>query len=234
MKVWKTKSGARVIRVLAGRSNAFLLLEGGKRLLVDTGPACLWRILDARLRRLNIGRIDFLVMTHAHSDHAGNARRVQETYGARVIVHGSEAPYLSAGRNIAVKGTGPVSRAIMRTFGGIFAGRFGYRPCRPDVLVDDGLDLHPFGFNARIVHTPGHTPGSLSVIVGDEIALVGDTMFGVFRRSVFPPYACDVPRMMRSWGRLLATGCPVFMPSHGSANSRALVERDYTRRKQQL
>jgi hypothetical protein len=69
------------------------------------------------------------------------------------------------------------------------------------------------------------------VIVNGELALVGDAMFGVFRNSIFPPFADDVPQMVKSWGKLLDTGCSLFLPSHGSANSRALVEREYTKRR---
>jgi glyoxylase-like metal-dependent hydrolase (beta-lactamase superfamily II) len=81
------------------------------------------------------------------------------------------------------------------------------------------------------MHTPGHTRGSLSIVVDDEIALVGDTMFGVFKGSVFPPYAENAGVMIQSWGKLLDTSCRLFIPSHGTANSRSLVERDFARRR---
>jgi glyoxylase-like metal-dependent hydrolase (beta-lactamase superfamily II) len=100
--------------------------------------------------------------------------------------------------------------------------------------VDNLLDLNDLGINACIMHTPGHTSGSISVIVDDEIAIVGDTMFGVFGGSVFPPFAENVLQMIQSWGKLLQTNCKVFIPSHGTANSRSLVEKDYVKRVQGL
>jgi hydroxyacylglutathione hydrolase len=45
--------------------------------------------------------------------------------------------------------------------------------------------------------------------------------------SVFPLYAYDIRQMIDSWGKLLDTGCSVFIPSHGSSNSRALVQKGY-------
>jgi hydroxyacylglutathione hydrolase len=69
----------------------------------------------------------------------------------------------------------------------------------------------------------------MSIVVDNEVALVGDTMFGVLKWSVFPPYANDVKQMVKSWGLLLDTNCPVFIPSHGSANGRPLVQKDYDR-----
>jgi glyoxylase-like metal-dependent hydrolase (beta-lactamase superfamily II) len=71
----------------------------------------------------------------------------------------------------------------------------------------------------------------MSVVVDNEIAIVGDAMFGIFPGSVFPPYASDVKQMIASWGVLLKTDCSLFLPAHGSANSRFLLQKDYDKRK---
>jgi glyoxylase-like metal-dependent hydrolase (beta-lactamase superfamily II) len=109
-----------------------------------------------------------------------------------------------------------------------------FESCPTDLLVEERMDLTGMGFNACILHTPGHTFGSISLIVDDEIALVGDCMFGVFKGSAFPPFALDTRQMINSWGKLLNTGCRIFLPSHGTADSRELVQRDFDRRKRIL
>ncbi len=230
MKTWETKSGYRIARVLAGRSNVFLISHGGKNILVDTSPGGRWKRLDAKLHKLGIERLDALVLTHAHYDHAGNAARLQEKYEAKVIVHIAEGPCLAKGENIGTHGTNALTRLIIASLGKLFARRLHYEPCRSDIQVDPSFDLREFGFKAYALHTPGHTAGSLSVIVDDEIALVGDAMFGVFPGSVFPPYAEDAGQLVASWGRLLATHCRLFLPAHGSANSRQLVAKDYNKK----
>lgn len=230
MKTWETSGGHKIIRVLAGRSNVFLVCHNGKYLLVDTSPGSRWNTLDRRLRRLGVGRIDALVLTHSHFDHAGNAARVREKYGAPVIGHRSEGSSLATGESIAPHGTHRLGRLLIDRLGKRFVRNVRCAPCRADVLVDERLDLDGYGFNAYILHTPGHSPGSQSVIVDDEIALVGDAMFGVVPWSVFPPFAADAGQMVESWGRLLATHCRLFLPAHGTANPRQLVERDFTKR----
>ena len=179
---------------------------------------------------MDISHIDVLILTHAHFDHAGNARTIKEKYNAVVIVHKEEADYLSRGENVIPGGTTFVTRHMVNLFGEWVFSKLRYEGCLYDITVDEQFDLTTYGLNARIIHTPGHTPGSMSVIVDDEIALVGDAMFGVFRGSVFPPYACDTKQLIRSWGKLLETGCLLFIPSHGSENRRELVERDYQKR----
>jgi glyoxylase-like metal-dependent hydrolase (beta-lactamase superfamily II) len=227
MKTWKTKSGYRISRVLSGRSNVYLLTNGEKNILIDTSPKYMWNLLVYRLKKLNIKHIDALILTHTHKDHAENSHRIKERYSSKVIVHRYEAGYLISGDNIIPRGTNLVTKSFVILMAKYLVPRLRYKPCQYDILTDKNMDLGSYGFNAYIMHTPGHTSGSVSVIVDDEIALVGDTMFGVFKDSVFPPFADDIKQMIISWGKLLETNCSLFIPGHGSANSRKLVQKDY-------
>jgi hydroxyacylglutathione hydrolase len=230
MKIRTTSQGYKVIRVIAGRSNVFLLTDGNKNILIDTGPGFMWKTLEMRLKQSGVNTIEYLILTHTHYDHAENAWKIREKYKAKVIVHRSEAEYLASGDNILPRGTNWFSRLLVRIFIKKFNSFAHYKPCNYDLLVDSFYDMKDLGFNSYILHTPGHTQGSLSVIIGNEIALVGDTMFGVFRGSVFPPFANDVTGLVKSWGDLLETGCHVFLTSHGSENTRDLVLKEYNRR----
>ncbi len=231
MRTWTTKSGYLIIRILTGRSNVFLLTNGKINFLIDTSVGRLWNKLQKNLAKAGITKIDYLVLSHAHFDHAANANKIRAKYHASVIVHNSEAVLLSQGENVIPRGTTLLTRALMYLAGKQAFKLLAYEPCQADIPVNDLLELFPMGINARIMHTPGHTPGSLSVVVEDEIALVGDAMFGVFRGSVFPPYALNTDLMVQSWGKLLKTGCRLFIPSHGTENQRSLVEKEYNRRR---
>lgn len=230
MKTWITKSGYKIIRILFGRSNVFFVTNGEKNILVDTSPYYMWKILEIRLKKLNVLNIDYLILTHSHADHSQNAYRIKEKYKSEVFIHKEEASYLTSGDNLLPDGTTSISKFIMNFGIKNIYSRFKNRPCQYDFLVDSKFDLTNFGFNAFILHTPGHSPGSMSVIVDNEIALVGDAMFGVFKGSIFPPFAHDIKLMISSWGRLLETDCSYYLPSHGSANSRSLVLREYEKK----
>jgi hydroxyacylglutathione hydrolase len=232
MKSWETKSGHKVIQILSGRSNVFLLTNGEKNFLIDTSPAYKWNDLKKSLSKNNINNIDYLLLTHSHYDHADNASRIQDQFSSLVILHRDEEYNLKTGEMSSPGGTNHFTRFIVNHLAPGFAHRLRCNPCQPDILIDEVYELNRYGFNAYIMHTPGHSPGSLSVIVDDEIALVGDTMFGVFKSTVFPPYADDVGRMVKSWGRLLETGCIVFLPGHGGAKYRDQLQKEYDKRKQ--
>lgn len=230
MKVWQTKSGYSVSNILPGRSNVFLLSGNGKYILIDGSPGYKWKELKASLNNLEIRKIDFLILTHTHYDHAENASKIKEEYGAEVIVNKREADYLQKGENIIPHGTIFLTRFIINKISPAFSAKLNYKPCRPDILVDQHFDLQLFGFNAYIMLTPGHSPGSQSIIVDNEIALTGDSMFGIFPRSIFPPFADNEDELIKSWGKLLGTNCYIFLPSHGTPNSRELLAKEFKKR----
>ncbi len=199
-------------------------------MLVDAGPQLGWPLLRRRLDALNVTAASLagLVLTHSHFDHTENAAHVKETYSAKIFIHSSEANFLLHGDNPVVHGTNPVVGLITT----VLAKKnviqlLKYKPVAFDVQVDDQYDLNDAGFLGYIIHTPGHSPGSMSVIIDNEIALVGDAMFGIFNNKTFPPFALDAPQLVSSWRILLDTGCSLYLPAHGSARSREILQNEY-------
>ena len=232
MKKWITKSGYIIYQVLSVRSNVFLISNGVNCILVDTSVKNKWGSLNKKISKLceEGAALTSLILTHSHFDHVGNAASVKEKYGAKVIAHRNEAGNLSKGKTSLPKGTILLTKWF-DVFGEKAAQSVKYEPVKYDVLVDDRYDLNEMGFNAYIMHTPGHTEGSVSVIIDDEIAIVGDTMFGVFKGSVLPFFADNTKAMVNSWGKLLDTQCLQYLPSHGTANSRELLKKQYNKYK---
>lgn len=234
MKEWLTKSGYSIKCILPGRSNVFLLSANDKNILIDGSPGYKWNNLKKNLKAINISRLDYLILTHTHYDHAENAARIKREYGAKVIVNEREAKYLERGENTMPHGTIFFTRFVVNYIVPLISSRFNYEACRSDILIDRYFDLKELGFNGYILHTPGHSPGSQSIIIDDEIAIAGDSMFGIFPGSIFPPFADNEDELIRSWGKLIETKCNIYLPSHGTANSRNLVIRDFQKRSKRL
>jgi len=230
MKTWITSSGCTITKVLSGRSNVFLLTNSGSSILIDSGIGRRWPALKRRLLKLGIQHIDYLVLTHAHFDHVNNAGNIAGHFGAKVMIHEAEAEYLAEGKMVMVSSSDAFIRSMIKTLSGYSFMHIACRSCPYDIKFNDRYDLNPMGFRAYIMHTPGHSQGSSSVIVDDEIAIVGDAMFGVFPWSVYPPFLQDEKQLIESWKKLLDTGCSLFLPSHGTANTGKLLATNYYRR----
>ncbi len=225
MKTWITQKGTRITRILSGRSNVFLIETCGKRILVDTSIAFSRKMLQRRLRQAGVSAPDFLILTHTHFDHCGNAGFIRSLTGAKVCVHPAEAEFLEKGSGPLPAGTVWFTRMLMRIplpSGSTFLKT---TPCKPDFLTENNRLPEGFPINIGIIHTPGHSPGSQCVTADNEIALTGDTLFGVFPGNCFPPFADDVKTLMQSWEILLQTDCRLFLPSHGMERSRNTLER---------
>lgn len=230
MKCWTTKSGVQIHRVLQGRCNCYLVSRDNRFLLIDAGTKRSWHNLEKGLNQLGVTPESPipLVLTHCHFDHAENAARFKSTYNASILVHKNEADDLKRGRNPRISGTlfptRILSGILYRT---PVVSLLDYEPVECDVPLQEEIALEPLGFPGCLLHTPGHTPGSISAIIDDEIAIVGDTMVGFFPGSVFPPFAVDVKQLVNSWRTLLDTGCETYLPAHGSERSRDVLQRQY-------
>lgn len=229
MKSWELTNGYRVVQVLQGRANAYVVCTGRGNLLVDTGL----RLGRSRLVE-NIGvtgpgdtGIEFIILTHTHFDHCANAAFIRRKYGCTILLHENEARYAASGDTPLPAGTTPLTKMVSRSGTKLGKKITRIEPFSPVVAVTNRFSLKSHGYDAEILETPGHTAGSVSVVVNNEIAIVGDTLYGIFKRSVFPPYADDPAGMVRSWGRLLDTGCRLFLPGHGSGITRELLHKEY-------
>jgi glyoxylase-like metal-dependent hydrolase (beta-lactamase superfamily II) len=230
MKKWKTKNGYEIFRVSAGRSHVFLISTGKGNLLVDTG----WKFSFTGLRR-NISSlqlshpINYLILTHSHFDHCYKASAIRLLENCKILISEHDKRSTQNGYTTIPGGTLAITR-VLASIGKALGRRwFGYPPFNPDRIIGEELDLSPEGYAVKIISTPGHTKGSVTILIDQEIAIVGDTLIGLFRNSVFPPFADDQKEMIRSWGKLLETECRLFLPGHGREITRELLEKEYNK-----
>ena len=141
----------------AWESNSYLLVHSGEALLVDAG-APPDKITEA-LAREGVA-LRAILLTHGHFDHILSIDDLRDKYGVPVYVHRSDAPLLTDGRKNAYAYFFRRDRAWRAT----------------DKLLS-GSDTLPFGDKTvRVLHTPGHTEGSVCYLV-DDLLFSGDTVF---------------------------------------------------------
>ena len=202
---------------LRGKMSLFYLVVGGEgMILVDAGlvgeERLLWRQLDV------LGRDDLqlIFITHAHLDHYGAAEAIRERTGARIIVHEADAAALARGetRLGTVRSRGRLARPLLP----LAERLFGPPATSADETVRDGATMTVSDLSVQIVHTPGHTPGSCTVVVNGEHAFVGDLISGQGRPHVQRYYAHDWAQLAHSVQRLRALpGLRWLYLGHGKA-----------------
>jgi hydroxyacylglutathione hydrolase len=163
----------RVHRLSLQGANAYVI-SGEHHVLIDTGPERARTALLEGLAQLGLGGEDLslVLVTHAHASSVGNAAYLQRVFHVPVAVHGADAPILASG----VDRTSRFSGILPALRGSLHETRF--EALAPDVVFGHTLSLEPFGCEGTVVHTPGHTIGSASVILPGGDAIVGDLVAG--------------------------------------------------------
>lgn len=201
-----------LVRIRGAISNCYLL-AGEKPVLVDTGaPGDLTRILATfKQHRLEPSALGLIVLTHGHSDHAGNAAELHRRSGAPVALHVADAPLARNGRNGVLAPVTPLARLIRPFVDETF------EPFDPEIKFRDGLDLGPYGVKGRVIATPGPTPGSASIILARGEAIIGDLLRGsllVPNRARKHFFCADQESTLRSLLRLAREGLLRCHPGH--------------------
>ncbi len=162
-------------------SNTHLLISNGQALIVD--PAVIPTEIIAADPD-NAVKIVGILLTHGHFDHTFEIDTLREELGIKLMMHREDAEMLTDGKKNA-----------SYTF---FRKEQTYAPA--DILFEDGYEI-PFGNETiRVIHTPGHTKGSVCYLCGDSL-ITGDTLFadGVGRTDL---YGGSSAELMRSLDRL--------------------------------
>ena len=140
---------------LLGVNSYFLVNEQTKNaILIDGGES--YKTIKKTQADLGI-KVTALLLTHAHFDHAGNAKALQDD-GVKVYVSKLDAPKLKNSLNLASD----------------FGRHFDYLDA--DFTFTDGQVLQIEGITIKVIATPGHTDGSVTFLV-DNMLFTGDTLF---------------------------------------------------------
>lgn len=210
-------------------TNCYILQEQGT-VIVDTGRAGTMPAFARAVRNSPINRIEdaLLVLTHGHWDHVGSAREIQAFTGAQLAVHRQDRSMVEAGRAVIPPGATAWGRVVAAALGAV-APRLGFPPAQVDVeLGDEDLSLAPFGIPGRILYTPGHSLGSVSVLLENGDAFVGDLAMNWIALRLtpgLPVLAEDMHLVRSSWRRLLHEGARVIYPAHGRPFPAEVIRR---------
>lgn len=163
-----------ITKVKLSLSNAYIV-QGEATILIDTGAPGEERKLIAALERQGIGldEVRLILHTHVHSDHVGSTVALRQLADIPVAFHRADQRLAEQGHNGKLSGVG----ARGRIMAGIF-NRSRFAAPAASFYLEDGMRLDDFGIAGVVRQTPGHTAGSVSLLLDDGAAIVGDVLMG--------------------------------------------------------
>ncbi|MBN2464268.1 MBL fold metallo-hydrolase [candidate division WOR-3 bacterium] len=179
-----------VMPVSLGMVKVFIL-AGNRPVLVDTGTRGSARRILSGLERHGMKPEDvgLVLITHTHGDHIGSLAEIKKTIKAPVAVHRLDAGALREGSGV-----------------------------EPDILLEDDFDLRQYGAAGRVIWTPGHSRGSVSVMLESGESVVGDLVlprFMAFGPPAIAFWSASRVDSIASIRKVLALKPAIVHTSHG-------------------
>jgi hydroxyacylglutathione hydrolase len=209
----------KIYTIPAGVSKVYALKDDGG-ILIDSGGPKMFKKVKKGLEKalINPHEVRLLILTHAHFDHICSARDIMEWTGTKVLLHKKDLPLLN--------GTSPLMLHPFSLWGKVMLEiikPFALSAKIPKFTIDfspeDGeFSLVEYGVQGKIIHTPGHTPGSVSVLLDSGEAFVGDLAINEFPMCIKPRlsiFGDDIQVVKESWRKLVGMGVKEVYPGHG-------------------
>jgi glyoxylase-like metal-dependent hydrolase (beta-lactamase superfamily II) len=144
-------------------TNAYVVVNSERTHAVVIDPG---KTDGALMRKLDGLKVEAILLTHAHFDHIGGVDELRKRYGCPVYIHALEKDWLTDPVKNGSSRWADITQPIITAL--------------PDRYLEDGQSLEMIGETFLVKHTPGHSPGSVSLLCGD-LLFAGDALF---RRSV--------------------------------------------------
>ena len=206
--------------ITLGITNCYLIEARDGYIMVDTGQQRRGKKFLRAIQQLGIQPEDIklIIVTHAHFDHVGSLAAIQGYCQCPVMMHPQEAKLTEGAIVVIPPGTNTLGR-VVSWMGEHSKILWRFAAATVEYPVEHEYDLQSFGVSGKVISTPGHTPGSLSVLLEDGRAIVGDLAMNQFFTQNYPIFAELPEKVYESWQLLIDNGSKQIYPAHGPAFS---------------
>jgi hydroxyacylglutathione hydrolase len=196
------------------RVNSYLVKTDSGFFLIDTGMTNARPKLIAELEKhgCNPGELKLILLTHGDFDHTGNAVYLRQSFGAQIAMHTGDKGMLENGDMFwNRKFDNQLLRGILKTFMPFKATNQG----TPDLFLEDGESLSPYGLEATIYNTPGHSSGSICILTASGDLFAGDLLTNSTGKPMLNSMMYDKEAGAISLERLKTLLIQTVYPGHG-------------------
>ncbi len=203
-------------------NRCYIIKSGNNAVMIDGGPPNALKKFKKYLKHFNLEpeEIKLIVLTHGDFDHSGSAKDIKELTGARVAIHKNDQHLLEEGKFNWPRGVGRWGK-FLRGMLIPFVKNSKLPPLNADIILSDNdYPLNEYGIPGKIVYTPGHTAGSVSVLLDSGEAFAGCLAHNniPFRlKPNLPIFAEDLEQLKLSWKKIIKMGAQNIFPGHGDS-----------------
>jgi glyoxylase-like metal-dependent hydrolase (beta-lactamase superfamily II) len=213
---------AQEIKIIdLGMVNCYLVKTGKGFILIDTGMAFHRAALDKALAEAGCaeGNLQLVILTHGDMDHSGNGAYLRGKYKAKVAMHAGDSQMCVSGQMRWDRKITSLFHKVL--FGVMFKLMIGpqlrknpFETFTPDILLEDGQSLADWGFDAKVLSTPGHTKGSIVLLTAEGGLVCGD-IFQARKKPSVTYIVEDGKELAASVERLKKLDIKTVYPGHG-------------------
>ena len=182
-----------------GNTNCYYIKGKKGSILVDTDWAGTLQAFYKKVKELNITNIDYLLITHYHPDHMGIVQDIIDNVNVKLLVIDVQKDYIHCSDKIFEKNK-----------------NINFNPICTEPLIiscnDSRNFLNNLGINGEIIYTPGHSDDSISLILDEGIALVGD-LYDLNSAITF-----NDEKINNSWNKILSHNISKIYYGHHEQN----------------
>jgi hydroxyacylglutathione hydrolase len=156
-----------------GSVNCYLVETDIGYVLIDTGSSNGRASLERKLEDAGClpDNLKLIVLTHGDFDHTGNAAYLGDKFGAKIAMHEDDSGMAERGDMFWNRDKGGI---LLRMMAPLLFGFGKSKRFKPDFYIDEEFDLSEYGFDAQILSIPGHSKGSIGVLMAGGDLLCGD------------------------------------------------------------
>lgn len=222
----------KVIPFQAGMSNAYYIIGDKGVAAVDSGADIGADAVRDQCKNAGIDPDDIklIILTHGHVDHFLNLPALKEVTGAPVLCHKEAAHFLINGEmpDVDIAGRTQFGIDLLEKQAKEGPPVSGAPKIVPDIVIEDEYNLEEWGIKGKIVHTPGHSRGCISVILDTGEAIVGDLFAAeAFHDDADMPYfyypGARFEEAQESVQKILDMNVNIFYSGHGKPSGREYV-----------
>lgn len=196
-----------------GTVNCYLIQNPIGNFLIDTGGSNNEKLLVQELEKAGCPpeKLSLIIITHGDFDHIGNAAFLKNEYELKIAMHPDDAGMAEQG-NMFHNRQQP--NILVRLLAQPFMGFGKTKRFSPDILLKNGDRLTPFGLEARVISIPGHSKGSIGILL-DGGELIGGDLLDNTKGPAFTSLMDDQTAADNSLMLLQQEGITKVFPGHG-------------------